>query len=77
MVYNTYIPLNDTKISFWYLKANNMEEALKLFSETSFLNKKLILTDYQLMSNDNLFVNTFNDNNNLSITKQELERLFI
>ena len=55
MVYNHFIPLNDTKVSIWFLKADNVEEGLKIFSEVSFLEKKLILMDYNLLKNNNLF----------------------
>ena len=70
IVYNNFIPLNDTKISIWYLKANNIEEGLKLFSEVSFLNKKLILLNYNFLSNNNLFLD-----NSLQITKIELQEI--
>lgn len=75
-VYCTYIPLNDTKISIWHLKANNIEEALKLFTKISFLDKKLILNNYGLLQNKKLFMDTINNFNNLSISKNELQELF-
>lgn len=68
IVYNNFTPLNDTKNSFWYLKANNIEEGLKLFLNVSFLNKKLILLDYNLLSNNKLFLD-----NSSQITKEELQ----
>lgn len=71
-VYYSYIPLNDTKISIWYLKANNIEEALKEFSEISFLDKKLILSNYGLLANNNLLSDVINNYNNLSISKNDL-----
>lgn len=55
-VYNTFIPLNDNKNSFWYLKANTFQEGLEIFTKNSFLNTKLVLTDYDLLLDNNLFI---------------------
>ena len=71
MVYNHFIPLNDTKVSIWFLKADNVEEGLKIFSEVSFLEKKLILMDYNLLKNNNLLAQ-----DELFATKQQLKNLF-
>lgn len=78
IVYTTFIPLHNTKTSIWYLKANNIEEGLKIFLDNSFINNKLILTNYKLLSNNNLFTNNINDSDNkISITTKELQELFI
>lgn len=69
-VYTNFIPLQDTKNSIWYLKANNFEEALKIFLNNSFLNNKLILLDYNLLFQNNLLFN-----NTLQITRQELQEM--
>ena len=70
IVYNNFIPLNDTQISIWYLKADNIEEGLKLFSNVSFLDKKLIVLNYDLFTNENLLLDK-----SLPITKAELQEL--
>ncbi len=70
IVYHNFIPLNDTKLSFWFLKANSIEEGLKIFSNISFLENKLLILNYDLLSKENLF-----DNNNLFISKKELNEL--
>lgn len=71
-VYSTFIPLNDRIISIWYLKANSFEQALQVFYDNSFINKKLILSNYKLLYNNNLFNDTINNVNNLQLTKQQL-----
>lgn len=74
IVYHNFIPLDNRKISFWYLKANDVKEGLQLFSDNSFLDKKLILLDYNLLQNNNLFNETIN-NGKLMLTKTELQEL--
>lgn len=71
IVYNVFTPLKDTKNSFWFLKANNIEEGLKIFSDVSFLNKKIIVINYNLLNDFNLLLNSDN-----VITKEELQQLF-
>ena len=70
IVYQTFIPMNDTKHSIWYLKSDNIDNGLQEFYNNSFLNKKLILTDYELLSNNNLFINSINNEQELIINDQ-------
>lgn len=58
IVYNNFIPLNDDKNSFWFLKANNIEEGLKLFSDVSFLDTKIIIINYNLFNNYDSILNS-------------------
>lgn len=55
IIYTNFIPLDNTKFSFWYLKAKDINEGKEIFHNISFLDKKLILTDYQTLFNNNLF----------------------
>ena len=71
-VYINFIPLNNPQISFWYLKANDIKDGLKIFLENSFLEKKLIILDYKLLLNNDLF----SKNNETIITQKELQELF-
>ena len=70
-VYKTFTPLNNTEFSFWFLKADNIEEGLKIFSEVSFLDKKLIMLNYNLLNDKNLF-----SDDNSTISKDQLQELF-
>lgn len=72
-VYLHYLPLENRIYSFWYLKAKNNKDAFKVFLNNSFLNNKLILTDYSLLLNHNFISSVLNGENNLIMTKEQLE----